>query len=330
MALVCSAPNLTTLHLSVDNNWGNTDFLLNKLDHGQIIGPKFTLPFLTTLYVDHPKNTLSRACRITDLDGLLHSAPNLATLRINCGYSMGTLTARLPQLTELHLRNANVTAEDLKALVGTSTRLAEVILTHGERHDLYLPVSPQRALDALVPSRFSLRRLALHTWTPEDGCTIKYYHPWLHLEPHDTFPLLDGVRLAELFPVLEQLSLDARAVTGLPDLLAGMERLEGLTLVNVRASEQLEEEMQTMLRRVLMSEWPRLRSVKMWSYRSANPRGPQTVWEELRGMLERLGWRKVNERGEVGAVVAGVSFLAVSKKLKKMKIFADLRMDSDE
>jgi hypothetical protein len=275
MALVCSAPNLSTLHISVNDKWGSTGFLLNKLDHGQITGPKFTLPFLITLSVDHPGNTLSPSYRIADLDGLLHSAPNLATLRINCGYSMGlltaALTARLPQLTELCLRNANVTAEDLKTLVCTSTRLAEVILTHGERPRRYLPLSPRGALDALAPSRLSLRRLALHAWMPEDGYTKKNYcPPWLKLERHDAFPLLDGVRLAELFPVLEQLSLDARAVTGLADLLAEIERLEGLTLVNVRASEQLKEEMQTMLRRVLMSEWPRLRSVKMWSYSSAN------------------------------------------------------------
>jgi hypothetical protein len=55
-------------------------------------------------------------------------------------------------------------------------------------------------------------------------------------------------------------------------------------------------------------------------------RGSQMLWEELREMLEKLGWRKVSEREEVGAVVAGVSFLALSKsKLKSMKIFADLQ-----
>lgn len=192
---------------------------------------------------------------------------------------------------------------------------------------------------------------------PEEGHHYNPNHLKPALYPHETFPLLDGVRLAELFPALEQLSLDARAVTGLPDLLAGMEMLEGLTLVNVRASNRFEKEMKALmwgvrvkwprLRRVKMwpfrsaegmealtwrvgVQWPRLWRVKMWAmwlFRSAEGTGLHAVWDEddFWEMFKRLGFSNVSEEEssrKVGAVVAGVSFLAASN-VKEMKLFAD-------
>lgn len=175
MALVCSAPNFTTPHITVDSAWGSTYFLLNKLDHRQFTGPKFILPFLTTLYVNHPENPHYPPFCIEGLDGLLRSAPNLSTLRIDHGCSIGTLTVRLC--------NINVIEGDLKALVGSGARLAEVVLTSRGKREYYLPISPRRALYTLAPTRLALRRLALHTWMPEDGHIVNYHYPNPPLKP---------------------------------------------------------------------------------------------------------------------------------------------------
>ncbi|KAH6635988.1 hypothetical protein F5144DRAFT_475446, partial [Chaetomium tenue] len=257
MALVYSAPNLTELYLVVGHNWGHTNNLfLNKRAKGRISTPKFTLPFLTTVVVDYSGPGGYPACFIPSLDGLLHSAPNLTTLRLNCRYKGGQVTASLPQLTTLDLCRTSVSTRNLRKLVRHSARLVEFRLTHwgsrGRRRGMP-PVSPQQALHALAPARLTLRRLTLHTWMPEDD--------WWGLKAGERFPLLDGVRLADLFPALEQLSLDVRAVAGLPDLLAGLELLEELTLVKAKASHYWE--IATFIQRVRVCEWQRLRRVKM-------------------------------------------------------------------
>ncbi|KAH6635985.1 hypothetical protein F5144DRAFT_565948 [Chaetomium tenue] len=157
MSLVCSTPNLADLEVA-GGCLGDTNFLLNKVDNGQVIGPKFTLSFLDTLIAYTHFPTLY----LPDLNGLLHSAPNLTTLILGRPSKGGSLSARLPQLTWLELRDMYMTARDLERLVCGSTRLAVVSLASacGGRIGS-LPVSPRRALDALVPARLALRSLAL-------------------------------------------------------------------------------------------------------------------------------------------------------------------------
>ncbi|KAK3295383.1 uncharacterized protein B0H64DRAFT_474357 [Chaetomium fimeti] len=319
MALACSAPNLAKLHITTTSTWRDTEFLLNK-QNKRITGPKVTLPSLTTLVV--VTLSITPGPDLEKLNGLLHSAPNLTTLRIDSAWGGESLTARLPQLTRLELRRMDMGWEGLRKLVRRSPRLAEVLLTHDPLPGWsnYLagpPVSPERALRALAPARLALRRLALHTWMPGDG-DGRRRHP-------ARLPLLEGVRLAERFPALVQLSLDARVVRGLPDLLAGMESLEGLVLMNVTASAAFGGEVDTLLEKARVLEWPRLRRVTMRSYRPDNAPWQVPAWEGLKQMLEGLGWRKLSEeesKPDLGVVVAGVSFLAVPDS-QKIGLFAD-------
>lgn len=98
--------------------------------------------------------------------------------------------------------------------------------------------------------------------------------------------------------------------------------LMALTLVNVRASNRSSEEVKALLQKVGVYKWPRLRIVRISSFRdSDDKREPNTVaWEALRKMLRRWGWQDVNEK-EVRTVVAGVSFLA-APKFSRLKPFA--------
>ncbi|KAH6838463.1 hypothetical protein B0I37DRAFT_439522 [Chaetomium sp. MPI-CAGE-AT-0009] len=269
MALVCSAPNLTKLYVSVDSTWQNTDFLLNK-ENGHVTGPKFTLPFLTTLDISHPP-------------GIDHA--------LGCR----KLTASLPQLKKLHLCRTHVCRKGLRNLVHGSPRLAEVVVEHSRIP--FPALSPRRALDALAPARLALRRLALHTWAR---------FSWEADAEAPSLARLESVRLVERFPALTQLAVDAPMLAGLADMLEGLEALEGLALVKVKASEKVEGEIKELMRRVRLFDWPRLRKVKVQGYVSTRRFGIDEVWAALKPMLQRIGFRELGDNEDIGVVVAGI------------------------
>ncbi|KAK4034449.1 hypothetical protein C8A01DRAFT_39065 [Parachaetomium inaequale] len=309
MALIFSAPNLTSLQLTTESGWQDTNFLLNK-HNNRVTGPKFILANLTTLNINHSHLPWNRDAGtvLHKLNGLLHTVPNLTSLTINLARGGTSMTARLPNLTTLVLINTHLCARGLHHLTRACTQLVHFELTHDPEspHKRFLPVSPGQVLDCVVPSRHTLQRLCIKTWMPEDNMA--------NTLTQQQFPLLE--RLGG-FPALRLVGVDYRAVVrrqyedgALVELLNGLESLQGVVLLGVEASGGLGGEVEMLKRGIGCAVWPRLRAVRVQSLGDGG--FSEGIWTSLETLLGRMGWVAAPQRAErMEMVTAGVSFVAV-------------------
>jgi hypothetical protein len=168
MAVVCLAPNLSTLEFAITHWWGDTNFLLETVNN-QVTGPKLacTLPKLTNLTVRFRfATTTVSGTNLQSLDGLLHAATGLESLTVERPCGGTSLTARLPRLTTLRLVDSYLCPRGLRLLTQSCPNLAHFELTNHGRHPVEscLPASPAQVLERLAPCRGTLQRLHLAPW----------------------------------------------------------------------------------------------------------------------------------------------------------------------
>ncbi|KAG7291096.1 hypothetical protein NEMBOFW57_001106 [Staphylotrichum longicolle] len=309
MAVVCLAPNLTTLEIGhFYNNSGNTDFLLQKANN-RVTGPKdtFTLSKLTTLTV-----TLAAAYAVKinlhKLNGLLYAAPNLQSLSVDGATGGTSLTARLPNLTSLCLNKSYLTYRGLRLLVRSCINLTTFKLTQIARYSeaAWLPVSPAQILECLVPCRTRLQRLHL-------APLVRPYN--VDAISEKPFPLLTTL---EWFPGLKQVAIDPLAIASringqrLVDLLRDCPVLEGFFLLKL--TEVAEEELANIAHAAVdLMIWPRLSVIKFQAHDSYRP------WEVTQDQpnLQRLQAQLQSDQRDSNASKlerAGVKLVVVSSK----------------
>jgi hypothetical protein len=305
MALVCKAPNLAKLELTMTDDWLDTNFLL-KRNNKRFIGPKFTLKQLAELkinYFSHYSYCFSRMrsfkyASLNKLNGLLHSAPHLETLSLDYPRGGTKLTARLTNLKTLKITNAALCAKGLRKLTQTCHDLVHFEFTHDTLSDRIppSPVSPAAALDCLAPAKDSLRNLRL---------SVALHPTHWKTVPEGEFKLL--TRLAG-FVELRHVVLDYRSIgKDLVGLFRGLDHLESVFLFGVDASDRVFEGVfQDFLQAVRRMEWPRLKAVKLQSLGEWHKHREVQVWKSLVRCLEKLGLA-----GGQGVVVAGVRVVAL-------------------
>ncbi|KAL6229159.1 hypothetical protein BDW75DRAFT_245991 [Aspergillus navahoensis] len=120
-----STLEITTSHLQHD-----TDFLLAKADLYTVPKPKFTLHHLRSITIRLELENNATPANIDSIDssrlnGLLHCAPNLASLTIYNASGWSSLTAQLPCLTSLRLIDSYLEGAGLKALTASCRRLED-------------------------------------------------------------------------------------------------------------------------------------------------------------------------------------------------------------
>ncbi|KAF4212690.1 hypothetical protein CNMCM8980_000783 [Aspergillus fumigatiaffinis] len=282
-----STLEMTTSHLQHD-----TDFLLAKTDPYSVPNPKFTLHHLRSItirlelknYVNTtPANTDS--IDISRINGLLHCAPNLASLTIYNASGSSSLTAQLPCLTSLRLIDSYLEGEGLKALTASCRRLMHFELACSIFAFL-LPRVPSTAIEVLgclAPSKHKLRRLLLQ---------IEPYY--MHREPVADSRFM-GLETLGAFSTLQQLTIDDRLLVrkgksddaALVRLIEDCPTLEGLHLVGV--SNLSADELACFARAVESGRWPKLSKLKIQSRRRMAPparRAIEESWQRFSAMLQ--------------------------------------------
>lgn len=264
MALVCLAPNLTSLTISPTPDWGDTDFLLARTN-GRVTGVRHAFPnlrSLTVLYRPYnPGFRRAAGVNLHKLNGLLHAATRLATLSIGSARGGTSLTARLAHLTSLTLTDSFLSARGVRLLLRGCERLEHLRLDgRAERASMpanVAPASPWQVVGAARPAAAALRRLRISGWLPAGAL------------PNAQFPLLE--RLAAELPLLRHVAVDYRAIRRdgnwaggaaravLGELLRGCHALESVFLFGIKSLDG--DEFRHFARMVVAAEWPRLRRV---------------------------------------------------------------------
>ncbi|KAK4155725.1 hypothetical protein C8A00DRAFT_31383 [Chaetomidium leptoderma] len=194
LALACLAPNVSRLEIMVSYSWGNTDFLLNKVNN-RVTGakPRCVLPRLTSLVVDLT-SPVDCGFNLHRLNGCFYAAPNLTSLAIDRPSGGTSLTARLSHLTTLRLTNALMSHRGLRFLIRGCSNLVSFQFTQNSHawSKTYLPVSPAQVLACLAPCKATLRKLHLAPYLPSTPLQQRGI-PWDRLDTLDEFPLLRQV-----------------------------------------------------------------------------------------------------------------------------------------
>jgi hypothetical protein len=239
MTIASLAPNLATLEIAAAHNWRNMDFMIEKTARRRATASRqtCTLQSLTDLSVHQARTRLpsrNRGVSITNLNGLLHSTPNLRALTIEAPSGGTSLTARLENLTTLRLTNSYLCHSGLKQLVRACARLIHVEYKQVTQPwwESYLPVSPAQAFECLAPCRSTLQRLHLAIRMPDLSSNSR--RESLMRKPYPLLTTLEG------FSALRQVAVDIRAIErpmrvgeGLTRLLWPCTALEGVFLLGV-------------------------------------------------------------------------------------------------
>jgi hypothetical protein len=231
MALVCLAPNLTTLEIAMARRWGDTNFLLNKVDN-RVTGPKpaCILPNLRNLIVRFPvteETGWSDGINLHSLNGLLYCTKNLQSMTIERPRGGTSLTGRMPNLTSLRLIDSFLCHRGLQFLLRRCGKLTHFEFSNYSDGwpESYLPASPAQIVQCLAPYCGTLEKLHLAPWhaDPEK----------LQGRTYDLAIRLNG------FIALKQVAIDHRALVSQMDqnalcrLLWNCPRLEGLYIMGL-------------------------------------------------------------------------------------------------
>ncbi|KAH6635984.1 hypothetical protein F5144DRAFT_508074 [Chaetomium tenue] len=306
MAIICLIPNLITLEITLARRWGDTNFLLHKVDN-RVAGPKPTciLPSLQNLIVRFPVvegTGWSDGINLHSLNGLFYCAVNLQSMTIERPRGGTSLTGRRPNVTRLRLIDSFLCYRGLRHVVrrcGDLTHFEFVNYPHGWPEN-YLPASPAQIVECLLPYSGTLEKLHLAPWVA-DPSTLEG-RPWDLL-----------VRLPN-FTALKQVAIDHRALANQIDhralcqLLWDCPLLEGLSIMGLRGFPT--EEFGTFTYAMIkLFKWPRLTKIRLEMARwlpfpaRANTELHRHLWGDFnvvrmrRAGVEVVGIGALEERG---------------------------------
>jgi hypothetical protein len=310
MMLARLTPNLTKLDLRAALGWGNTNFLLQRVNR-RVTGPRFVLHHLTDLTVRFWKRDNARpstGLNLEKLNGLLHTAPNIERLYVACPRGGTSLTCRLRNLTVLVLSNAHLCARGLRFLLRECDKLHSFIVEQDQAPPVhrFRPVSPAEIVTCLAPSKQTLQRLHIIPWCPGPD---HVYHAQYSLLEH----------LGD-FPALKHIALDYRAIAPplagnnphetFVRLLRGLGSLE--TVFQFSLEPSFYREFMCFAGAVAAMWWPRLKLIKLQPFGHPSPSEVQRYLAELVDQLRNMDaeMRRLYEVGVRVRIVWGPRVVA--------------------
>ncbi|KAK4099006.1 hypothetical protein N658DRAFT_525837 [Parathielavia hyrcaniae] len=300
MAAAALAPKLSKLELAPVGPWSNTNFMLSN-------SPKSNGPRRKCIFKNLTKISVGRSIQNVDnLDGLLHSAPNLQTLSIHKARGGSSLTARLPSLTSLCLSDSNMNPGDLRQMLQACNNL--VCFEYSDVTYPNQPPSPAQVIDLLAPCQNTLQKLHLSSCFADRPDRLEPRQlpaPWL--TKLDRFPALRQVAVD--YKALERGGKEEDDGGALAKLVWDCPALEGLFVMGVDSFET--EEFACFTRSVVeQHRWPRLEMLKLQTTPSASGERKKhdRVLKELWAELELC--EPDSDAGKLRA--AGVDLRAVS------------------